>query len=84
MFEILLKKALNMCYSMFPIKRTVFLCTIRVVKNTVRLIGNIEYEVWIGTFDFSIKLKNSHPEMLNAFAHFLMTVLLIIKKSGKL
>ena len=30
-------------YSMFPIKRTVFLCTVTVHKNTVRLIGNIEY-----------------------------------------
>ena len=30
-------------YSMFPIKRTVFLCTATVLKNTVRLIGNIEY-----------------------------------------
>jgi hypothetical protein len=29
-------------YSMFPIKRTVFLCTETLVKNTVRLIGNIE------------------------------------------
>ena len=27
-------------YSMFPIKRTVFLCTVTLVKNTVRLIGN--------------------------------------------
>ena len=32
-------------YSMFPIKRTVFLCTVTLVKNTVRLIGNIEYIV---------------------------------------
>ena len=30
-------------YSMFPIKRTVFLCSETLVKNTVRLIGNIEY-----------------------------------------
>ena len=30
-------------YSMVPIKRTVFLCTVTVHKNTVRLIGNIEY-----------------------------------------
>ena len=29
------------------------------------------------TIDFAIKLKNSHPEMLNAFADFLMIVLLI-------
>ena len=29
-------------YSMFPIKRIVFLCTERLVKNTVRLIGSIE------------------------------------------
>ena len=29
-------------YSIFPIKRTVFLCTVTLVKNTVRLIGNIE------------------------------------------
>ena len=28
---------------MFPIKRTVFLCIVTVHKNTVRLIGNIEY-----------------------------------------
>ena len=28
---------------MFPIKRTVFLCTVTLVKNTVRLIRNIEY-----------------------------------------
>ena len=33
-------------------------------------------EVWIGTFDFSIKLGNSQPKMLNSFADFLMTVLL--------
>ena len=32
----------NLGYSMFPIKRTVFLCTATVLKNTVRLIGNIE------------------------------------------
>ena len=25
---------------LFPIKRTVFLCTVTLVKNTVRLIGN--------------------------------------------
>ena len=29
-------------FSMFPIKRTVFLCTVTLVKNTVRLIGNIQ------------------------------------------
>ena len=29
-------------YSMFPIKRTVFFSSVTVVKNTVRLIGNIE------------------------------------------
>ena len=35
-------------YSMFPIKRTVFLCTVTVHKNTVHLIGNIEYSyVWL-------------------------------------
>ena len=28
---------------MFPIKRTVFLCAVTLVKNTVHLIGNIEY-----------------------------------------
>ena len=28
---------------MFPIKRTVFFCTATLVKNTVHLIGNIEY-----------------------------------------
>ena len=28
---------------MAPIKRTVFLPTVTVLKNTVRLIGNIEY-----------------------------------------
>ena len=27
---------------MFPIKRTLFLCTVTVHKNTVRLIGNID------------------------------------------
>ena len=31
----------------------------------------------MGTFDFAIKLKNSHPEMLKSFDDFLMTVLLI-------
>ena len=31
-------------YSMFPIKRTVFFSTVAVHKNTVRLIGNKEYE----------------------------------------
>ena len=30
-------------YSMFPIKRTVFFTTVTLLKNTVRLIGNIEY-----------------------------------------
>ena len=34
---------------MFPIKRTVFLCTVTLVKNTVRLIGNIEYVALFGT-----------------------------------
>ena len=34
---------LQVQYSMFPIKCTVFLCTVTLVKNTVRLIGNIEY-----------------------------------------
>ena len=32
-----------MLYSMFPIKRTVFLCTVTLLKNTVHLIGDIEY-----------------------------------------
>ena len=32
----------NSHYSMFPIKRTVFLCTVTLVKNTVRLKGNIK------------------------------------------
>ena len=30
-------------YSVFPIKRTVFFTSVAVHKNTVRLIGNIEY-----------------------------------------
>ena len=30
-------------YSMFPIIRTVFFTSVTVHKNTVRLIGNIEY-----------------------------------------
>ena len=33
-------------YSMVPIKRTVFLLTVYGMKNTVRLIGTLEY----GTF----------------------------------
>ena len=32
---------------MFPIKRTIFLCTETLVKNTVRLIGNIEYYSYV-------------------------------------
>ena len=28
---------------MFPIKRTVFFTTVTLLKNTVRLMGNIEY-----------------------------------------
>ena len=37
-------------YSMVPIKRTVFLPTVTVLKNTVRLIGTIEYDVrFLGT-----------------------------------
>ena len=32
---------------MFPIKHTVFLCTETLVKNMVRLIGNIEYVITI-------------------------------------
>ena len=34
---------------MFPIKRTVFFTSVTVHKNTVRLIGNIEYiqEEWL-------------------------------------
>ena len=32
-------------YSMFPIKRTVFFSSVTLVKNTVRLIGNIEYSL---------------------------------------
>ena len=31
---------------MFPIKRTVFFTSVTVHKNTVRLIGNIEYRLW--------------------------------------
>ena len=38
-------------YSMFPIKRTVYLCTVTLVKNTVRLIGNIEYIHEMRKFD---------------------------------
>ena len=34
-------------YSMFPIKRTVFFTTVSVHKNTVRLIGNIEYYSYV-------------------------------------
>ena len=30
-------------YSMFPIKRTVFLCTVTVHKNMVHSTGKIEY-----------------------------------------
>ena len=30
-------------YSMFPIKRTVFFTSVTVHKNTVHLMGNIEY-----------------------------------------
>ena len=30
-------------YSMFPFKRTVFFTSVSLHKNTVRLIGNIEY-----------------------------------------
>ena len=40
-------KAENLCvagtYSIFPVECTIFLCTVTVHKNTVRLIGNIEY-----------------------------------------
>ena len=43
-------------------------------KALVNVTGS---KVLIGTFDFAIKLKNSHPEMLKSFADFLMTVLLI-------
>ena len=35
---------------MFPIKHTLFLCTVTLVKNTVRLIGNIQK--WPFTADF--------------------------------
>ena len=34
-------------YSMFPIKRTVFFTSVTIHKNTVRLIGNIEYIAFI-------------------------------------
>ena len=51
-------------YSMFPIKRTVFFSTVAVHKNTVRLIGNIEY-LHKGSFLFykaSEALKNSQVQ----------------------
>ena len=34
---------------MFPIKRTVFFTTVTLLKNTVRLIGNIEYIIEVNT-----------------------------------
>ena len=34
---------------MFPIKRTVFFTSVTVHKNTVRLIGNIEYSLKVFT-----------------------------------
>ena len=34
-------------YSMFPIKCTVFFSTVTVGKNTVRLIGTIEYHIYM-------------------------------------
>ena len=37
------KLSVEYYYSMVPIKRTVFLPTVTVLKNTVHLIGTIEY-----------------------------------------
>jgi hypothetical protein len=54
-------------YSMFPIKRTVFLCTATVLKNTVRLIGNIEYGgcIW-SLVARALKANNSLLVSINA------------------
>ena len=41
--KILAKSFYYVNYSMFPIKRTVFFTTVTLLKNTVRLMGNIEY-----------------------------------------
>ena len=49
---------------MFPIKRTVFFSTVAVHKNTVRLIGNIEYHPIMGpivTRD-SFRGYQNHPQ----------------------
>ena len=44
--QIFLAKCIqNNTYSMVPIKRTIFLPTVTVLKNTVRLIGIIEYGI---------------------------------------
>ena len=40
--------------TLFPIKRTVFLCTVTVHKNMVRLIGNIEYVVSLPAYDLQL------------------------------
>ena len=49
-------------YSMFPIKRTVFLCTETLVKNTVRLIGNIEQPAELD-FQFYKFVKLCHEKI---------------------
>ena len=57
---------------MFPIKRTVFLCTVTVHKNTVRLIGKIEYLLHHFFLLFHNILSDCHysdviNSLLNAF-----------------
>ena len=55
---------------MFPIKRTVFFTTVTLLKNTVRLIGNIEYQIFIVVLskiitrssDGFMNLESTNPE----------------------
>ena len=53
-------------YSIGPIKRTVFLCTVTVLKNTVCVIGTIEYtpkELTIREDSGSERPSNNHTNV---------------------
>ena len=63
---------------MFPIKRTVFLCTVTVHKNTVRLIGNIEYVL---TKPFSKNTTRS-IELVSRGGPLIFRLMLMISRGG--
>ena len=52
---------------MFPIKRTIFFSTVTVLKNTVHLIGNIEYRVNIAESTMTMTGKTRYNLLLLDF-----------------